>query len=67
MQRLDGVEAGVKEARDARLLTGLGRPNGIPGYADDAVALAQQVERLRRFLGEADDAAGVLIRQNASG
>jgi hypothetical protein len=67
MQRLDGVEASVEEARDARLLTGLGRPNGIPGYADDPVALTQQVERLGRFLGQADDAAGVAIRQNASG
>ena len=67
MQGLDGVEPRVQEARDARFLAGLRRSHGVAGHADDAIALAEQVQGLGRFLGEADDTTRVPIRQNASG
>ena len=37
---------------------GLGRPHAIAGDADDAMLLAEQVERLDGLLGQADDALG---------
>ncbi len=36
----------------------LRRPHRIAGDPDDAVLLAEQIERLDRFLGQADDAMG---------
>jgi hypothetical protein len=53
--------AGVRERRDARFAARLGRPDGIARHADHALALAEQVERLGRFFGEADDAARIAI------
>ena len=44
-----------EERRHLRLLPRLGRPHRVAGDADDAVAFAQQVQRLGRLLGEADD------------
>ena len=52
------VEARRGEGADPRLQPHFGRPHGIARDADDAVLLAQQIERLDRFLGEADQAAG---------
>src|SRR5215469_7269602 len=50
---------GGDEGRDARLLFArLRRPDGVAGNADDTVLLAQQIERLGRFLSEAYDALG---------
>jgi [protein-PII] uridylyltransferase len=67
LQRLDGVEACMQEARDARLLPRLRRAHGVPGHADDAIALAEQVERLGRFFRQADDARGVAGHHKESG
>ena len=39
----------------------LGRPHRVAGDADDAVACAEQVERLGRLLGQADDAPRIGI------
>ena len=36
----------------------LRRPYRIAGHTDDAVLLAERVQRLHRLFGEADDAAG---------
>ena len=66
LQRVDLVELRVDERGDLRLLPRLGRSHGVARHADDAVALSEQVERLSRFLGQADDAGGVL-HLNASG
>ena len=47
------------EGRHPRLLTPhLRRADGIAGDADDAVLLAEQIERFDRLFGQADDAAG---------
>ena len=59
LERLDLVEARVDERRDLRLLPRLRRPHGVAGDADDAIALAEQIQRLGRFFGEADDARRV--------
>ena len=46
------------ESADLRFLAArLRRPHGKAGNADDAVGLAQRVERFGRLLGEADDTA----------
>ena len=60
LQRLDLVEPRVDERRDLRLLPRLRRTHGIAGHADDAIALTEQVERLGRLLGQADDAGWVV-------
>jgi hypothetical protein len=52
-QRFDLVEPRVDECRDFRLLARLGRAHRVAGDADDPIALAEQVQRLRRLLGEA--------------
>ena len=44
------------KAETRLLLARLRRPHGIAGDADDAVLLAQKIERFGGFLGEADDA-----------
>ena len=51
----------LMNADDLRLLPRLGRADGVARDADDAIALAQQVERLGRLLGQADDAARILV------
>jgi hypothetical protein len=43
----------------------LGRTHGIARDADDAVLLAQQIERLDRLLGEADQPAGWEMTQES--
>ena len=43
------------------LLPRLRWPHGVARHADDAVALAEEVQRLGRLLGQADDAGGVAI------
>ena len=57
LERLDLVVARVEERRHLRLLPRLRRPHRVAGDADDAIALAEQVERLGGLFGEADDAA----------
>ncbi len=43
------------------------RTHGESGDAYDAMFLAEQIERLRRFLGEADDTFGIrAVRHHAS-
>ena len=56
LERLDLLVAGVQERRDLRLLTRLRRTHGVAGDADDTIALAEEVQRLGGFFGEADDA-----------
>ena len=59
LQGQDLVDLGAGEGADARfLVAGLGRPHGKSGDADDAVLLAQRVEHLGGFFGQADDALG---------
>ena len=59
LQRQDFRNVGRDERRHPRLLApDPRRPHRIAGDADDAVLLAQEVQRLDGFLGEADDAAG---------
>ena len=36
----------------------LGRTNGVAGDADDAVLFAEQIERLDRLFGQANDTVG---------
>ncbi len=55
----DLVEPRVDERRDLGFLPGLGRPRRVARHADDAVAGAQEVQRLGRLLGQADDASGI--------
>src|SRR5262249_26230314 len=55
-QRLDFVELRVDERGYFRLEPGFRWANGIAGNADDPIALAEQVERLCRLFGQADDA-----------
>ena len=51
-------DIGGDEGGDARLLTpDLRWPHGVAGNTDDPVLLAQQVKRLDRFLGQANNAA----------
>ncbi len=54
----DLVEPRVQERRDLGLLPGLGRAHGVARDADHAVTFAEQVQRLGRLFGEADDARG---------
>ena len=56
LQRLDLVELRVDERRHLRLEPRLGRTDGVAGDADDAITLAEEVERLGRFFGQTDDA-----------
>ena len=63
LQRLDLLVARVQERRDLRLLTRLRRTHGVAGDADDTIALAEQIQRLGGFFGEADDALGNIQRQ----
>ena len=58
IERLDLLVACVQERRHLGLLPRLGRTHGVTGDADDAVAFAEQVQRLGGFFGEADDAVG---------
>ena len=58
LERLDLVELRVDERRDLRLLPRFRRPHRVAGHADDAIALAEQVQRLGRLFGQADDALG---------
>jgi hypothetical protein len=56
LQRLDLVELRVDEGRHLRLEPRFGRTHGVPGDADDALTLAEEVERLGRLFGQTDDA-----------
>ena len=55
-ERLDLLEPRVDERRDARLLPRLRRPHRVTGHADDPIAFAEQIQRLGRLFGQADDA-----------
>ena len=49
----------TQKRRDARLLLPRARrPHGVARDADDAPLLAEEVQRLGAFLGQADDALG---------
>ena len=51
------IDLAVEERADARLLVPrTARPHRVAADADDAAFLAQQVQPLRRLLGQADDA-----------
>ena len=56
LQRLDLVEPRVDERRHLRLRARLRRPHRVAGDADDAIAFAEQVQRLGRLFGQTDDA-----------
>ena len=64
LERQDLVEPRRGEGADPGFRPHLGRPHGVARDADDAVLLAQQIERLDRLLGEADQALG---RETAHG
>src|SRR5471030_55347 len=67
-QRFDLVELRVDERRHFRLEPRLRRTHRVAGDADDTIALAEQVERLGRLLGQAHDPARVLdVHLNTSG
>jgi len=56
LQREDLVDVRRRKSAHARLLaTSLWRAHDVTGDADDAVLLAEQVERLDRLFGEADN------------
>ena len=58
-ERQDLRDVGGDEGGNPFLLApDLRRPHRIAGDADDAVLLAEQVQGLHSFLGEADNAAG---------
>ena len=57
LQRFDLVELRVDERRHLRLLARFRRAHGVARDADDAIALAEQVERFGRLFRQADDAA----------
>jgi hypothetical protein len=59
-ERLDLVEFRADERGYLRLLPRLRRPHGIARDTDDAIALPEEVQRLRRLLGEADDASWII-------
>jgi hypothetical protein len=53
----DLFEVGGDEGRDPGLLLAHARrPHRVTRHADDAVLLAEEIQRLHGFLGEADDA-----------
>jgi len=52
------LEARMQEGRNLRLLPRLRRPHRIAGDPDYAVALAEQIQRLRGLLGQTDNASG---------
>ena len=56
LERFDLVEPRVDERGHSRLLPRLRRPHGVAGHADDAIAFAEQIQRLGRLFGQADDA-----------
>jgi hypothetical protein len=57
LERQDLVDLRGEEGAHLRLLvTRAARPHGVAGDADDARLLAQQVQPLRRLLGQAHDA-----------
>ena len=59
LQRQDLWNVGGDEGRYPRLLAAdLWRPHRIAGDTDDAILLAEQIERLHGLFGEADDPAG---------
>ena len=59
LQRQDLWNVRGDEGRHPRLLAAhLRRPHRIAGDADDAVLLAEQIQRLDGLFGEADDPAG---------
>ena len=59
LERQDFWDVRRDERRHPRLLApDLRRPHRIARYPDDAVLLAEQIQRLDGFLGEADDPAG---------
>ena len=55
LERLDLVEARIDEGGYPRLLSRLRRAHRVPRHTGNAIALAEEIERLRRFLGEAHD------------
>ena len=59
-ERFDLVELRVDERGHLRLLARLRRTYRVARHADDAIALAEEIEGLGRFLGQADDATRVL-------
>ena len=59
VEGLDLVGPRVQERRDPRLAASFGWPHRVTRHADHAIALAEQVENLGRFLGQAHDARRV--------
>ena len=58
-ERDDLLEVGRNERRDARLLAPhLRRPHRVARHADNAMLLAEEIQRLDGFFGQADDAGG---------
>ena len=59
LEREDLRHVGGDERRHPRLLAPhLRRPHRIAGHADDAAVLAEEIERLHGFFGQADDSLG---------
>ena len=54
-ERHDLVELRAREGRDSGLPPCLGRPDRVPGHADDAMTLSKEVERFSGFFRQADD------------
>src|SRR5688572_29711405 len=67
LERFDLFVFGVDERRDARLASRFRRPHRVTGYADDAVALAEEIQRFRRLLGQAHDARRVAAHNLLTG
>ena len=65
-QRFDLVEPGVDERGDLGLRSRLRRTDRVARHADDAMALAEQVQRFGRLFGQADDAIGISGHQVGS-
>jgi hypothetical protein len=58
LERLDGVEPRMKEARNARLLPRLRRSHRVARHPDHTIAFAEQIERFGRLLGQGRRCAG---------
>ena len=63
----DLVGPRVQERRDARLAARFGWAHRVTRHADHAIALAEQVEDLGRFLGQAHDARRVGHARDCTG
>jgi hypothetical protein len=64
-ERFDLVEAGIDERRDSRLRAGFRWTGHVARHHHDALALAEEVERLDGLLGEADDPLEVGAHRSA--